>query len=342
MSNAIQQFTANDMLGMANAFVDSGMFGVRNVAEAYSLMLVAQAEGLHPAKAMQDYHVIQGRPALKADAMLARFQHAGGVVQWEEVTPQRVAAYFSHPQSSPKPVLVEWTDADVDAAQLRGNHMHKKYPRQMKRARVISEGVRTVYPAALSGMYTPEEVVDFAPVTKEAEIEVVRQMPESTGELPQPEAFQPSEPSRDFEPPRPVTCGFTGAGRKTPIRKQPHEMTDKELSFAVDLVQQTLDDDSQQRYHALANETMARLELEIDKRADAPTDRSETPEATGLEAALQAACEAAGVDIDEVANALELDADEFQARLSGDGFSLGERHTLETMGLDVSSLKGAA
>jgi uncharacterized protein YbbK (DUF523 family) len=39
--------------------------------------------------------------------------------------------------------------------------MWKKYPRQMLRSRVVSEGVRTVCPGATSGMYVPEEVQDI-------------------------------------------------------------------------------------------------------------------------------------------------------------------------------------
>jgi hypothetical protein len=39
--------------------------------------------------------------------------------------------------------------------------MWKKYPRQMLRARVVSEGVRTVFPMATSFMYVPEEVAEF-------------------------------------------------------------------------------------------------------------------------------------------------------------------------------------
>ncbi len=41
--------------------------------------------------------------------------------------------------------------------------MHRKYPREMPRSRVVSEGVRTIWPMATSGMYVPEEVVEFAP-----------------------------------------------------------------------------------------------------------------------------------------------------------------------------------
>ena len=64
---------------MANAVAKSGLFGVKTPEQAMALMLIAQAEGNHPAIAARDYHVIQGRPALKADAMLARFQQAGEI-----------------------------------------------------------------------------------------------------------------------------------------------------------------------------------------------------------------------------------------------------------------------
>jgi hypothetical protein len=46
-------------------------------------------------------------------------------------------------------------------AQLAGNQMYKKYPRQMLRSRVISEGIRTVYPGATSGLYEEGEVASF-------------------------------------------------------------------------------------------------------------------------------------------------------------------------------------
>jgi len=48
-------------------------------------------------------------------------------------------------------------------AELLGNAMWRKYPRAMLRSRVASEGIRTVYPGVLCGMYTPEEVESFQP-----------------------------------------------------------------------------------------------------------------------------------------------------------------------------------
>ena len=62
---------------MAQAVAKSGLFGLKTPEQALALMLVAQAEGRHPATAAQDYHVIQGRPSLKADALLARDDSPG-------------------------------------------------------------------------------------------------------------------------------------------------------------------------------------------------------------------------------------------------------------------------
>lgn len=87
-----------DIERMASAIANSGLFGMKTKDQAMALMLVAASEGLHPARAAMEYHVIQGRPALKADAMLARFQHNGGKVEWKSYTDDKVCGVFSHPQ----------------------------------------------------------------------------------------------------------------------------------------------------------------------------------------------------------------------------------------------------
>lgn len=163
MENAmtVQQLPLRDIERMGAVMAGSKMFGFKTIEEAVALMLIAQAEGNHPAKAAQEYHVIQGRPALKADAMLARFQAAKGVVEWEELTDEVVSAYFSHPTACPKPIKVEWTMERAKNAQLTGKDNWRKYPRQMLKARVISEGVRMTYPGVAVGLYTPEEVEQF-------------------------------------------------------------------------------------------------------------------------------------------------------------------------------------
>ena len=154
-------FSVSDMERMARAFAASKLFGVSNLEQGLALCLVAQSEGRHPASAASDYHIIQGRPAKKADAMLRDFLAGGGKVEWHHLDDTKADATFSHPAGGS--ARIDWTLERAKKAQLT-TPMWSKYPRQMLRSRVVSEGVRTVYPMATSGMYVPEEVQDFEPV----------------------------------------------------------------------------------------------------------------------------------------------------------------------------------
>lgn len=155
-----QQYAVSDIERMARAFAVSKLFGVTNPEQAIALCLIAQAEGRHPASAAQDYHIISGKPSKKADAMLRDFLTGGGRVEWHQLTDDIADATFSHPAGGS--VRIVWDHARAKQAQI-STPMWKKYPRQMLRARVVSEGVRTVFPMATSGMYVPEEVVEFTP-----------------------------------------------------------------------------------------------------------------------------------------------------------------------------------
>jgi hypothetical protein len=98
--------------------------------------------------------------------MLARFQASGGKVEWREYTDERVTGVFSHPQGGS--VTLSWEIAQAKRIGLyKQGSGWEKYPRAMLRARVISEGIRTVYPGCIAGTYTPEEVQDFQPAEKD-------------------------------------------------------------------------------------------------------------------------------------------------------------------------------
>ena len=152
-----------DMQRMAEAVVHSGLFGMKSVPQALTLMWIAQAEGRHPVLAARDYDIISGRPAKKAEAMLRDFLTGRGTVEWHELTDAVAEATFAHPSGGE--VRIRW---DMDRARQAGlvgkaGEMWRKYPRQMLRARCTSEGIRTVCPMATSGMYVPEEVGDYEP-----------------------------------------------------------------------------------------------------------------------------------------------------------------------------------
>src|SRR5205807_2008750 len=103
-----------DIQNMAKAIATSGLFGIRTPEQALALMLIAQAEGLHPAVAARDYDIIQGRPAKKSEAMLRAFLLNGGSVQWHELSDQKAEATFSHPQGGT--LKLDWTIARAKQA----------------------------------------------------------------------------------------------------------------------------------------------------------------------------------------------------------------------------------
>jgi hypothetical protein len=169
--------SVQDITAMAQAITKSGLFGIKTADQAVALMLVAQSEGRHPASVASEFDIIQGRPALKSQAALARFQAAGGKIQWVERTDSKASAKFSHAQGGE--LLVEWTIEQARDAGLTSKQTWKQYARAMLSARVVAEGVRACYPACLNGIYLAEEVQDFdsKPRPTKEVVELVQEAP---------------------------------------------------------------------------------------------------------------------------------------------------------------------
>lgn len=207
MSNLVP---LSDIQQMAEVAATSKMFGFKNQQEAMAIMLLCQAENLHPAVAMRDYHVIQGRPALKADAMLARFQQAGGQVNWKVYEDEQVTGVFSHPSGGT--LEVTWTLAQAKSIGIANKDNWRNYPRAMLRARVLSEGIRSVYPGCVVGVYTPEEVQDFTPPKNMGVAERVDAVPQTdVEEIVDDGAFRILMPSGDTYSSHHTTSDWTAA-----------------------------------------------------------------------------------------------------------------------------------
>ena len=145
---------------MSKKVAQSNFLGTRNESEIFTLFMIAQAEGKNPVQASMEYSIIQGKPALKSQATLIRFQKAGGKVTYLKRDDTECTIKFEHPQAGE--LTVSWTLETANKAGLNTNKENwKKYPRQMLAARCIAEGVRALYPACLDGLYLVEEVQDF-------------------------------------------------------------------------------------------------------------------------------------------------------------------------------------
>lgn len=166
-----KEIAISEVRTMATSATKSGMFGLKNQEQAFTLMMIAQAENIHPMSALMKYDIIQGRPALKATEVLARFQQSGGSIKWIHTTPISAKALFVHPQGGE--AEVEYTIEDAKLAGLAGKDNWVKRPKEMLRARCTSSGVRMVYPVCLNNMYSSDEVLEMEPLeeTKEEILE---------------------------------------------------------------------------------------------------------------------------------------------------------------------------
>lgn len=177
--DAYQPTKMESMLKISEHLFKSGFVkGAKSPDAVFSLMLLCDAQGLHPGNALMRFHVIEGRPSMTAQSLLAEFQSHGGKVRWGEHTDQFVEGWFSHPTLHPeefyvsfdlktlveKGVATTWSEREGKRV-LKDNYAN--WSEDMLRSRVVARAVRSIYPGLALGMYTKEEVMDI--VDAEAE-----------------------------------------------------------------------------------------------------------------------------------------------------------------------------
>ena len=230
-----------DMQTLAVAIAKSALFGIKTPEQALVLMAIAQAEGRHPVEAARDYDIINNRPAKKAEAMLRDFILAGGKVQWHSLTDELADATFTHPQTGE--VRIDW---DMKRAQTAfgKKDMYAKFPRQMLRSRVVSEGVRTLWPLATSGMYEPGEAADIpatehnGPTIEHAASDersaINDAVPLKAAAAPMPRGARVAERAPAYEAPRPHPQMPSGPVDPNPVDASRPERTDAQWRVWLD------------------------------------------------------------------------------------------------------------
>ncbi len=158
-----------EAMSLGEAFERSGMFGCSQQGQGVVLVLTCMSERISPLQFKRTYHLIDGNPCMRADAMLAKFQSLGGKYQIKEFSGARAAANFAYGENS---LDMEMTMAQAQAAgwpfKKDGKTVKDNWartPDAMLWARLVSKAVRVLAPGVNAGVYTPEEVQDFdAPV----------------------------------------------------------------------------------------------------------------------------------------------------------------------------------
>jgi hypothetical protein len=153
---------------MAKTVAQSGLFGLKNQDQAMTLMLLAQSENIHPMTALQQYHIINGRPVLKSTEMLSRFQNSGGKIKYIKSDDKECEIEFTHEMGGT--MTIKWDIAKAKTAGVYdSNPVWKKYPENMLRSRCITDGIKAIYPSCLGGFMSDVEAQDLP----KEEVEVV-------------------------------------------------------------------------------------------------------------------------------------------------------------------------
>lgn len=114
--------------------------------------------GIPPIQAIQQVHVISGKPSPSANLMASLVRRAGHRMRVTGDDESALAQIWRRddPEFEYK---AKWTMEKAKQAELTSNKNWRKYPAAMLKARAISEVCRDACPEALCGMiYTPDEL----------------------------------------------------------------------------------------------------------------------------------------------------------------------------------------
>ena len=167
-----QQWEWDIMRRYAETAVKSKLIGTEKnpvtVDQALFLILKGYELGITPLQSLAEIHLINGKPGLSVQLMMALANRSNMVAQLD--MPDANEAYAAkkatvtgtrkdRPQS---PVSMTFSMDDAKAAGLLGNPIWSKYPGQMLVNRAMSMVLRRLIPEALNGMYLAEELGEAA------------------------------------------------------------------------------------------------------------------------------------------------------------------------------------
>lgn len=145
---------------MANRFNKSGLYRRKfdSVDALFTVMLLGVELGLSPQLALQNMHMVEGRPTMAAHLMISlavRHPDCEYMVMTEE-TPTS-CTYETKSRSYPKTRTFTYTLADARQDGVRWAKEGSKNQRSMLRKTAGSHAARNWYPQAIAGMYSTEE-----------------------------------------------------------------------------------------------------------------------------------------------------------------------------------------
>ena len=155
----------------------SGMFGIETVEQGKVVALSCYMEKTTPLQFKRKYHLIDGNPTMRADAMLAEFHtKCEGSHEVLVRTPDEAKIRLHDRYEIATDFSLTWEEAQLEpfvwsvkkkkngekVKVLKHNWKTPRARMQMLWARVVSDAVRAIAPEVVAGTYTPEEAREFS------------------------------------------------------------------------------------------------------------------------------------------------------------------------------------
>lgn len=212
MANELAVITPSDwsaMQSQAKALVDSGFLpsSVNTPQKAVAIMMLGRELGIAPWAALTSVNVIQGKPTVSPQLMLALINRSG---QLEDMVMESTdtGCKVTMTRKGRTPHSEEFTMQDAAALGLTGKDNYRKQPGTMLKWRAVAACARVVFADVILGLYTPDEMGADVTADDQGNMTVVsvpaptRQQPQrqvnvDTGEVVEGEVVTPPAP----EPP---------------------------------------------------------------------------------------------------------------------------------------------
>lgn len=125
-------------------------------------IMAGQEMGLAPMASLRAFHVIEGKPVISSDGMVALVISSGKAAYFDCVSESDASVtYETLRVGSKAPQRCTWTMEMARAAALHQKDNWRLYKRQMLGSRCRSELSRRVYPDVLMGCYSDDEGVGW-------------------------------------------------------------------------------------------------------------------------------------------------------------------------------------
>jgi hypothetical protein len=159
-----------EAMKFANLLADSSIVPKDFIGKPGNVLVAIQwgmELGLKPMQAMQNIAVINGRPSLWGDAVLALVL-ASPVCEYIEEWEENGTAYCKAKRRGKPEDIQSFSDEDAKKAGLIGKQgPWSQYPKRMKKMRVRAFTLRDNFADVLKGIAIAEEVMDVEPVARD-------------------------------------------------------------------------------------------------------------------------------------------------------------------------------